>query len=123
MTHAEAQRFAREWIANWNRSDVAAVVAHFAADARFISPRALAVTGQATVAGTAALRAYWDSARDRVSDLQFTLDYALFDETRQELCVVYNARRNGVTSRACEFMRFDAGGQQIAGEAMYGAPV
>ena len=123
MTAAEAQRFAEEWIANWNRKDVAAIVAHFAPDARFTSPRALELTGNATLAGTAALTAYWQRASASAIDLHFTLDYVLFDEPRQELCVVYNARRNGVTTRACELMRFDAAGHQVAGEALYGAAV
>jgi hypothetical protein len=56
-----------------------AVLAHFAPNARFISPRALAYTGDATL--------------------------------------------NGVTTRACELMRFDANGRQTWGEALYGAPV
>jgi steroid delta-isomerase len=123
MTPAEAQHFTEEWIANWNRKDVAAIVAHFAPHARFTSPRALEVTGSAVVEGVEALTAYWQRASASASELHFTLDYALFDEKRQELCVVYDARRNGVTRRACELMRFDSAGRQIAGEALYGAPV
>ena len=123
MTPEQAEGFARDWIANWNRTDIDTIVGHFAPDARFTSPRALAVTGNATVEGTAALRAYWRTARERAGDLHFTLDYVLFDPARQELCVVYNATLGGATTRACEFMRFDAEGRQIAGEAMYGAPV
>jgi hypothetical protein len=123
MTPEQAEAFAREWIANWNRGDVEAVLAHFAPNARFISPRALAYTGNATVEGIDALRAYWRGARERVPELRFTLDHALYDPARRELCVVYDATLNGVTTRACELMRFDTNGRQTWGEALYGAPV
>lgn len=123
MTPEQAEAFAREWIANWNRGDVEAILAHFAPDARFVSPRALAYTGNATVEGVAALRTYWNGARERVPNLHFTLDHALYDAARRELFVLYEATLNDATTRACELMCFDVDGHQTWGEALYGAPV
>lgn len=120
MTRSEARRFAEEWVAAWNRKDVEAVLSHFTNDARFTSPRAAALMGTPTVTGKEALRVYWNTAAQRVQRIHFTLDYALWDEERRELCVVYLADLDGRRNRACELMRFDADDRQVEGEALYG---
>jgi steroid delta-isomerase len=121
MTREDMLRHAGAWIAAWNARDLAAVMRPFHDDARFTSPRAVAVTGSAVVEGRAAIEAYWAAALARIHTLEFRLAYALCDEARRELVVVYDRDIDGETGRACEFMRFDAAGRQIAGEAMYGA--
>jgi len=118
MTQTEALAWAREWIADWNRMDVAAVLAHFADEAQFTSPRALALMGRATVSNKRELEEYWGRARTRVQSLHFELDHVLNDGDR--LAIVYIAEVNGVRMRAVEFFRFDDAGRVVAGEAMHG---
>ncbi len=119
---ASAESFAREWIAAWNRRDIDAIVAHYAADGRFTSPRALERMGTATVVGRDMLKAYWQGAR-KLPVLHFTLDRAVWDETRRELVVLYTSDRGDAKIRAMEVMAFGPDGLIRAGEAMYGAPV
>lgn len=121
MTRQELQQFAEQWIANWNKHDLEAILHHFAESALFISPRAQAVTGQARIQGRRALREYWSQALAAVPDLKFDLESATCDEAGQTLVVHYIARLGGRSLRACEMMRFE-NGRQIYGEAYYGAP-
>jgi hypothetical protein len=120
MTREQMQHHAAGWIAAWNRRDVDEVLSVFSETARFTSPKAVAIAGNATLEGKAALAAYWREALCRISSIQFRLDYVLCDVDRREMVVVYDSTLNGKTSRACEFMRFDEAGRQIEGEAMYG---
>jgi hypothetical protein len=55
MTDDEAQSWAEQWIEEWNRRDVEAMLAHFADDVEFRSPVAAAVTGDPVVRGRDAL--------------------------------------------------------------------
>ncbi len=121
MTRQDLQHFAEQWIANWNRHDLEAILSHFAEDAVFISPRAQTLTGQARIQGREALRQYWAKALAAVPDLRFELESATCDDAGQTLVVHYIARLDGRNLRACEMMRFDKG-RQIFGEAYYGAP-
>ncbi len=123
MTRSEALAFARAWVDAWNRRDVAAVLAHFADDAVFTSPKAALFVGDAVVRGKPALAAYWQRASAGTAELRFTLDRALWDPEARELLVLYDARIDGTTRRACELMRFDEDRRQVAGEALYGAEV
>ena len=61
-THSDAEKFAAEWAAAWNRRDAEAVLTHFRDDIIFTSPTALAVIGSPVVRGKDALRAYWSTA-------------------------------------------------------------
>ena len=123
MTYDGMMSFAERWIANWNRRDIEAVLAHFADDARFTSPVANEFVGRSVLRNKEELRAYWKTAMTRVAALEFKLDHASWDEHRRTLTVVYAARLNGEWQRACEIMQFDAAGRQISGEAFYGAPI
>jgi uncharacterized protein (TIGR02246 family) len=121
MTEAAAQRFAREWVAAWNRHDAEAVLAHYADDAVFISPKAERVVGHGLVQGKAALRAYWQAALARIQKLEFTLEAASYSPRTQTLTVLYQASTDGQPpTRATEIMRF-RGPHIVAGEALYGA--
>ncbi len=120
--HASAEAFARDWIAAWNRRDIEAIVAHYAADGRFTSPRALERMGTATVAGREMLKAYWQGAR-KLPKLHFTLDRVLWDAERRELVALYTSDLGEQKIRAMEVMRIGADGLIREGEAMYGAPV
>jgi hypothetical protein len=123
MTYESMMIFAETWIANWNRRDVEAVLAHFAEEAQFVSPVAGNFVGRPVLRNKKELEVYWRGALDRISVLQFELDHATWDERRRELNVVYEANLNGERKRACEIMQFDAAGRQIRGEAFYGAAI
>lgn len=120
LTYAALQHFAQSWIDSWNRHDIDSVLSHFSEDAVFVSPRAHAVTGNAWVTGKAALKQYWSKALAAVPDLHFELETITCDETGQTLVVHYTAHRGGKRIKACEMMRFE-NGQQVYGEAYYGA--
>jgi uncharacterized protein (TIGR02246 family) len=123
MTPETIAAFAQNWIDAWHRRDLEAVLAHFADDARFTSPRALATVGTATVIGKDALRNYWQAALAGIETLQFSLDHTVWDPERQELVLVYTSAIDGRRLRACEFMRFGPAGRIVEAEAMYGAPL
>src|SRR3954471_22222502 len=89
LDDAGAQRFARAWVEAWNRRDVEAVLAHFADDATFISPKAEVVVGQGRLENKAALRRYWESAMARVGRMHFVLEAALWSPTAQALTISY----------------------------------
>ncbi|MES1184298.1 MAG: thioesterase family protein [Myxococcales bacterium] len=121
MTEASAQLFAQAWVDAWNRRDTEAVLAHYADDAVFISPKAAQFVGAARVEGKAALRAYWQTALSRIQRLTFKLDAALWSARAETLTVVYEATlQDGPPVRAAEIMHFRAG-QIVRGEAFYGA--
>lgn len=118
MKREDMERFAANWIDNWNARDLDAILAHFVEDARFISPLAAEVTGCPVIEGKAALRAYWSKALEASSELHFTLIAAICDIERQVLGVHYVAQRNGNARRALETMRF-VDDRQIEGESFY----
>ncbi len=121
MKEAEAITFADHWIAAWNRRDVGAVVAHFADDVTFYSPRAQAVVGHNPVVGKEAMRSYWTQASAGISRLEFTLRDACYDGRKRLLSIHYLARIDEVLLQAVEVYRFDDGGVVTAGEAYYGS--
>jgi ketosteroid isomerase-like protein len=121
FTRDSIEQFARDWVASWNRQDVEGVLAHFADDVRFTSPRASAAVGSPTVAGKDALRTYWQTALAHIEAIHFTLDHAVWDSDRSELVILYVSEINGQRSRAAEWMRFDLTGRVAHGEALYGA--
>ena len=121
MTKEQMHAFAVDWVSAWNRRDIAAVLRHFADDAKFLSPRAREVTGQPLVVGKPALEEYWRRALARIGTMVFRLDHVVADPARREIVVVYDRLLDGKSIRACEIMRFDETGRQIWGEALYGA--
>ncbi|HLZ71471.1 MAG TPA: nuclear transport factor 2 family protein [Dehalococcoidia bacterium] len=121
MTHERAQAFARRWAEEWNRKDVEAVLAHFAEEVEFTSPKAAATVGAATVRGKDALRAYWNAAIARIETIQFTIDHAVWDPASAALLIVYTAAINGQSNRAGELLQLNAAALAVRGEAFYGA--
>lgn len=121
MTEAAAQEFARRWIDAWNRRDAEAVLAHYADDAVFVSPKAQVFAGTPRVEGKPALRAYWQAALARIEYLHFEFDEAIWSARTETLTVVYRATfQNQPAVRAVEVLRF-RGGRVVRGEALYGA--
>ena len=123
MTHEQAHEFATKWAAAWNRRDLEAVLAHFADDAEFVSPKAQQFVGRSALKGKAELRRYWETALEQISDIAFTLDSVFLGPGEREVAVLYTSRLNGRASRAMEILRFNEKGHIVRGEAMYGVSV
>lgn len=121
MTSPEALRFAKEWIANFNRRDVQAVLRHFAEQATFTSPRAASFGGQATLNTRQELEAYWNAALRSIRSIHFTLDRVINDHEARRLAILYIAEIDGRRTRAAEIYDFNDASQVVRGEAMYGA--
>jgi ketosteroid isomerase-like protein len=121
MTNAQAQDFAAAWIQNFSAKDVEAVLAHFAEDAQFTSPRALVVAGKATLQSRRELAEYWHAAVKSIGTIRFTLEHVINDESSGRLTIVYISEIDGKKVRAAEFFQFNSSLKVIRGEAMYGA--
>jgi ketosteroid isomerase-like protein len=119
MTQSEAVAWAEEWVAKWNRRDVGGVLAHFAEDVEFTSPRAVAIMGKARLTGKRELAEYWTRAVAAIQSIHFELDHVIADGSR--LGIIFNSEINGGRMRACEFVVFDEAGLICRGEAMHGA--
>ena len=100
----EAQGFAEEWAAAWNRRDVDAVLAHFHDDVLFTSPVAAAIVPDSAgvVHGKAALREYWCAALAVVPDLHF--DVVGVYGGVSVLVINYRNQRGDLV---CEVLEFD----------------
>lgn len=123
MPEFDAERFARDWIAAWSRSDVEGVLAWFVDDAIFVSPLAARVVGNAEVRGKAALRDYWQRAlRLRNSPPHFELDACLWDERRRACLLVYVSREpDGSANRKSELFWLGADNLFVRAESFSGA--
>jgi hypothetical protein len=93
--------FAADWIAAWNRHDLDAILAHYADDVVFTSPFAVRLTGDGTVRGRDALRAYFATALTKFPDLQFRLRHALAGV--KSLVLVYDSVEDLLAAEAFEF--------------------
>jgi ketosteroid isomerase-like protein len=118
LTPAGAHAYAEQWIANWNRKDVDAVLAHFSEDVVFTSLRAESIIGSSRVKGKGALKEYWTRATARIQTIQFQIDYVLSEGDR--VGIVYTSEIDGKRIRAAEFLVFGKDGLIQEGEAMYG---
>jgi len=118
MTNDEARRWAEQWIAEWNRHDVEAVLDHFADDVEFCSPVAATINGDPTgvVRGKDALRAYWTTALTSVPDLHFELDDVHLGV--DAIAIRYRNQANGMVT---EVAVFDADGKVARGWGLYAA--
>ena len=118
MTQSEALAWVQQWIANWNRRDVDGVLAHFADDVEFTSPRVAPIMGKVRVSGKRELAEYWNRGIAAIQSIHFDLDYAIVDGNR--LGIVYTSDINGKRMRSVEFLRFNDAGLVCEGEAMHG---
>jgi ketosteroid isomerase-like protein len=120
MDREAAAAYASAWAEAWNRRDLDAILAHFADDVVFSSPRALDAVGAPTVRGKRALRRYWEIALERVRVLQFSVERVIWDEAARELAIVYDREVDARRDRAAEVLHFGADGKVIRGEVFYG---
>jgi hypothetical protein len=119
-THSDAEKFAAEWAAAWNRRDAEAVLAHFRDDIIFTSPTALAVTGSGIVRGKDALRAYWSTALGRIGLIKFSVLRVLWDSERRELAIIYIAHIDGRSRTVSENLIFGDDGRVVAADVFHG---
>jgi ketosteroid isomerase-like protein len=105
MERPAAEAFARDWVAAWNAKDLAAILAHYADDIVFHSPRIAAVIGTAkpSVSGKAELRDYWSRALALSAALKFELGSVLVGS--DALTILY---RNHRGEEVAETLVFDA---------------
>lgn len=120
MTHDQAQRFAAEWAAAWNRRDIEAVLTHFDENLVFASPTAKAVTGTGIVRGKSALRAYWTAALARLNYLHFTVERVLWDAAAQELAIIYLSETGERKRRVSENHIFGPDGLVVRADVFHG---
>ena len=120
MTREDAETFAVAWAEAWNARAIERVLEHFHEDVVFVSPKALAVVGAATVHGKTALRAYWTAALERVQSLRFTLGRVVWDPARRELAIVYTSEIDGRRKRVSENLAFGADGLVVSAEVFHG---
>ena len=115
--------WAARWVNAWNTHDVEAVLDHYVDDCEFVSPKAAAIAGTATILGKDALRAYWSAALRKYPALRFTLRHAVFDPTARSIAIIYEAALDpsAATVLACEVLTFGPGDRARRGEAFYGA--
>ncbi len=118
MTHEEALAWAEQWIDEWNRHDVEAVLEHFADDVEFSSPVAATVTGDPSgvVRGKDALRAYWTTALETRADLHFELD-----DVHLGVDAIAIRYRDQAGRSNMEIAVFDADGRVARGFGLYDA--
>lgn len=119
---ADAEAWARHWIAAWNRRDLSAVLALFSDEAVFRSPKAAAITGQGTVVGKAALEAYWQAALAGIGHIHFVFEQANWDPVTRTLLIRYVAELGAQRTLAAEILDLDPQGRSWRGTALYGAP-
>ncbi len=79
LDRGQAETFAREWVSAWNDKDLDAILAHYAEDVVFHSPRIAIVleTQSPVIVGKAALRNYWSLSLDHAPDLFFAIESTL----------------------------------------------
>jgi steroid delta-isomerase len=121
MPLADLTRFVEAWIEDWNHHRLEAILSHYSDDVTFISPKAAAITGVASIQGKDALRQYWSAAIARTTTRRFTLERSLWDPVATELVIIYHSAVDGRRVRAVELFRFGPDGLVVAGEALYGA--
>jgi steroid delta-isomerase len=117
-TALDPRAFAEQWISDWNRRDVEAVLSHFSESVVFTSSRAKAILGSSRVDGKSRLREYWTTAISQIQTIRFTLNYVIRDAGR--MAIVYIAEIDEKRLRAVEFLTFGEDGLVREGEAMYG---
>jgi len=70
-----AEHFAQDWIDAWNCHDLDRILAHYADDFEFSSPKIVELMGErtGTIKGKDAIRPYWTKALARSPELTFEL--------------------------------------------------
>jgi ketosteroid isomerase-like protein len=112
IDRAFAEDFARQWAANWNARDLDAILAHYAPDVVFRSPRIAVVLGrnQTSVRGIDALRDYWNKALAAAGEIRFVVDDVYVGG--DALSILYRNQRG---ERVSETLVFGPDGRIVEG--------
>lgn len=115
LTPEFVSRFAADWVAAWNRHDVAAVLAHYADDFEMRSPYIVQLAGEPSgvLRGKEAVGAYWTAALARLPELRFELLTVL---TGVDSITLYY---RGIRGLAAEVFFFNAEGKVRQAAAHY----
>jgi hypothetical protein len=114
-----AERYVREWAADWQAKDLDKLLGHYSPNIVFRSPRISAVLGkeQSSVSGLAELRDYWHRALEAAKEIRFEIiDIGVGNNA---LTIVYRNRRN---DRVSETLVFGEDGKVIEGIVTYLKP-
>jgi ketosteroid isomerase-like protein len=116
MDSADAERFAQQWVHDWNAHDVEALLAHFRDDVVFTSPVAQRVLpgSDGVLRGKPALRQYWTRGLELIPDLRFEV-VAVY--TGVDTLVIHY--RNQTGAQVAEVLTLDAAGLVVAGHGTY----
>jgi ketosteroid isomerase-like protein len=106
--------FAAAWIADWNSHDLDRILAHYAEEVVFHSPKAKVITGDGVVRGIPALRAYWTKGLAARPNLKFELEETFVGHA--SLTLLYRGEDG---RRAAETMLFDDAGRVVRSTACY----
>jgi hypothetical protein len=110
----DLQRYAEQWIDDWNSHDIDRILAHYRTDVLFHSPNALTRVGKGVVEGIEALRAYWGPALVDRPGLRFTLKRAFLGHLSLSIHYGDELGRDVV-----ETLIFDDAGKVIYGTGCY----
>ncbi|NDZ80496.1 nuclear transport factor 2 family protein [Streptomyces sp. SID10853] len=112
-----AQKFAAEWLEDWNSHDLERILAHYHEEVTFSSPMIARFTGDAsgTVRGKDELRAYWRTGLARIPGLHFEVM-----DVRAGVDSLVIDYRNQIGGRVYEVLTF-RDGLVISGFGAYGA--
>jgi hypothetical protein len=114
-----AERFAREWAANWHSKNLDALLSHYSSDVVFRSPRISVVLGksQTSVSGLSELRGYWRKALEAAKVVRFEI--ASVGVGSNALTILYQNQRN---EHVAETLVFGEDGKIIEGIVTYLKP-
>jgi ketosteroid isomerase-like protein len=120
IERAWVERYAHEWAANWNARDLDSLLAHYAPNVVFRSPRIPIVLGtqRTYVSGIEELRAYWCKALELAKDIRFEVDSV--GVGGDAVSILY---RNHRGDHVAETLVFDESLKVIEGIVTYVAPV
>lgn len=115
----EVEKFAQNWIDDWNSHDLEAILSHYAETLEFHSPKVSLYTGGEKVYFTRReeLRPYFSRAFEMRPNLHFELIQVAKDG--QGIAIVY---KNDVDAIGVEIMDLNEMGQVVKTRVLYGAP-
>ena len=70
-----AEKFARDWIDDWNSHDLERILSHYSDQFEMFSPKIIQIAGEpsGTLKGKDAVGKYWAKALEIIPDLRFEL--------------------------------------------------
>jgi ketosteroid isomerase-like protein len=115
-----AERFAMDWASQWNVRDLDSLLAHYAPNVVFYSPRISVVLGtqQSFVFGTSALQDYWKRALELTKHIHFEIEGVGVGS--DAVTITYRNQRG---EHVAETLLFDGDLKVIQGIVTYLAPM